>query len=115
MILKGWIPENNLTPFCVFLARRAGYDLSDGEMWSIECGIKESDYEANKWFRSEFVGESKIEFRFAQDPGTSVVFFQITCDDQTAPRIEAAIEIMGDYSLVGGMGPSAKAERRRHF
>jgi hypothetical protein len=102
MPTKGWIFLDNLKPFASFLADCAKYDLSDGELWAIECGVEESDYERNSWYEYSFGEADSLKFRLAYDRGSSVMFYEVEASEQVAIRLEHVAEIMGEYTLKGG-------------
>jgi len=100
--VKGWISEDNLEAFLTVIGWLAGCDFDPPDWDAISMGMLRSDYEANSWYDYEFFGKSKACLRLAKDPGTCVVFVEITLPVELVTRVKLSIDIFAHFHLQEG-------------
>lgn len=98
-ILKGWIFEENIFAFLTVLSWLAKYPFDEADWNAIKMGLKKTDYESETWYDYKFCGDSDIEFRLAQDVGSSVVFMEIKSEQVVASRLELAMDIFSQFTV----------------
>ncbi|MEH1938521.1 MAG: hypothetical protein V7L14_33420 [Nostoc sp.] len=92
-----WIFDNNLKPFIEVLAMFCGCEIDQDDLDAIYSGVKKTDYEKDVWFEYEYTGS--LEFKVAQDVGSSVIFVDVLADEALEAKIAVAIEILQIYRL----------------
>ncbi|MER5937577.1 hypothetical protein ABT121_09695 [Streptomyces sp. NPDC001928] len=95
-----WIWEENLRPFCESVAEFSGYGFDDSDWQAVESALPATDVERpGGWYDYPLSGRVPLTLLVAADPGSSVVFVQLTGepDDRTRAQIEAALHILSMY------------------
>jgi hypothetical protein len=98
-MVAGWIFEWNLRPFLEIAARRVGYGFGQDDWNAIHLALPVTDHEHDRWYEYEFGGPHPIRIRLAEDPGSSVVFVEVSCDPDTENELRVVIEIVQEYRL----------------
>lgn len=91
---KDWVHEQDLVPFLELLSQFCGYELSQADEDAIFHGIKETEYEDNKWFDYSFAGNVQAVFRLSKDVGTTVIFFEINASPEVETKMGVALYVL---------------------
>lgn len=91
MIVGNWIIRENLQVFLELRAQIAGTRLHDWDYFAIRDGLIGTNDERDTWFSYRIDGKKRsIIMQAADDPGSSVLHFQIEADDSSAELVELA-------------------------
>lgn len=94
-----WVYDDNLLPFLTTLGWIVSYAFDHDDWTAISSGIQETDQEADRWYRYEFAGSSRVEFSLARDPGSSVIFVRAVMPPDQEAQLELAIKIFARFRL----------------
>ena len=94
-----WILRSNLFALLEILARLAGYSFDEFDWAAIETEVRRTDVEKDCWCDYAFPGTSPIEFRLAEDPGSSVIFIETRQEEALAPKVEIVLELAAEREL----------------
>jgi hypothetical protein len=96
VIMEDWIFIENLQPFVEVLAFLAGYALYDEDYdWvAIECGVKATDADADKWHTYAFAGTRPLAFDLACNLGSNVVSLRVTSDGGIPTDLAAQFNLL---------------------
>jgi hypothetical protein len=99
MVAANWIYERNTRPLLEILAVEAGYGFDDDDWLAVQCGLKDTDVEAEKWFEYPLLGRNRIIVSLARDPGAGAVFVRIDSHEAREPEFGLVLSILQHYLL----------------
>jgi hypothetical protein len=98
-VTANWIFSSDFREFVEILALLSGYDLSVVEKEIMEDNRGATDSENGKWYSNEFKGKWRLDFSFAQDPGTSVIHFKFENNGGMDRELDTLFLVAQHYDL----------------
>jgi hypothetical protein len=96
--VDGWIFEDNVERFLVWLARYVGYAYDHLDEQALVGALDTTDDESDCWFEYPLVGTPHVPVRLARSLDSSVVIVQVRgqLHDVLAARIDTLLNIYAD-------------------
>lgn len=104
--VRDWIYIENAMSFLDLCSSRIGYHFDELDAGAVRHGLAATDYENDHWFDYPLVGDREVLIRLAQDPGSSVVFIDLS-DRDLADFAAPLIVAMQHYWLSSARAPYA--------
>lgn len=97
---RGWVHEGSLRPFLAAVSLFLRYDFDADDWNAIRCGLDGTCTSKGVWFDYEFSGRVLARLKVGFDePGTSVVDFEINLPEDLVPKVDAAAEIVNAFDV----------------
>lgn len=95
-----WIDEVNLAPLLDILARMCGATLDSDDFLGIRTALAETEYEKDRWWGYDLVGEYTISLRLAVDREADyIIFVRVSAPPEHGTAITVALDIANCYTL----------------
>lgn len=97
--LEAWIREENLRPMFEFAPQLVGYQFDDLDWDAVASGVRETNYEEQRWFEYALSGRQSLTLGAALDSGTRVAWIRAATEGEMKLRLNVAADLMVDYAL----------------
>jgi hypothetical protein len=97
--VEAWIWHENLRPMFEFASQLVGYEFDDLDWDAVALGLRQTDYEARRWFEYPLSGRPSLTLEAALDTGTSVAWIRAPTEGEMGLRLEVAADVMAEYIL----------------
>ena len=82
-----------------FASQLVGYEFDNLDWDAVASGVRETDYEEQRWFEYALSGRQSLTLGAALDSGTRVAWIRAATDGEMEIRLNVAADLMADYAL----------------